>query len=55
VDDLGHLGPGAVADLMVLPAAPFDEPTDLAALAAMRPVVTMMDGVVVHGHEPDRS
>jgi hypothetical protein len=29
-----------------------DDPTDLAALAALRPVVTVMDGEVAHGGVP---
>jgi predicted amidohydrolase YtcJ len=53
--DLGHLGAGAVADLIVVPAEPLDDPTDLAALAALRPLVTVMEGQVVHGSEPDRT
>ena len=53
LDDLGHLGSGAVADLIVVPAAPIDDPSDLAAVAAIRPVLTVMDGVAVHGSPPD--
>jgi predicted amidohydrolase YtcJ len=49
LDDIGHLGPGAVADLIVVPAAPLVDPSDLAGLAGLRPVVTVMAGAVVHG------
>jgi predicted amidohydrolase YtcJ len=53
LDDAGHLAPGAVADLIVVPAGPLDDPSDLAALAAIRPILTIMDGVAVHGIPPD--
>jgi predicted amidohydrolase YtcJ len=55
LDDVGHLARGAVADLVVVPAAPLDDPTDLAALATLRPVLTVMDGAVVHGSPPGGS
>jgi predicted amidohydrolase YtcJ len=47
VPDLGHLAPGARADLMVVPAAPFDDPQH-AELAAVRPLATLLDGVPIH-------
>ena len=53
VDDLGHLGPGAAADLIVVPRAPLKDPSDLAALAGLRPTLTVIDGVVVSGSPPD--
>ena len=46
--DVGHLGPGAAADLLVVPAAGFIEPLDAAALAATRPLATLIGGQVVH-------
>jgi hypothetical protein len=46
--DEGHLGPGARADLMVLPSEPFATPGQAAALATLRPIATLLDGVVVH-------
>jgi predicted amidohydrolase YtcJ len=52
LDDQGHLGPGAVADLIVVPAAPLDDPSDLAGLGALRPSLTLIDGAVVHGSPP---
>jgi hypothetical protein len=36
------------ADLLVVPAASFGDQMDAAALAATRPVATLIDGVVVH-------
>jgi predicted amidohydrolase YtcJ len=54
LDDLGHLGSGAVADLIVVPAVPIDDPSDLAAVATLRPVLTVMDGAAVHGSPPER-
>jgi predicted amidohydrolase YtcJ len=46
--DEGHLGPGARADLIVLPAGPFEGPPDAASLVGLRPLVTLLDGEVVH-------
>jgi predicted amidohydrolase YtcJ len=48
VSDIGHLKPGARADLLVVPAAGFAEPLDAAVLAATRPLATLIDGQVVH-------
>jgi predicted amidohydrolase YtcJ len=47
-DDEGHLGPGARADLIVLPAAAVDDPPEAALLAGLRPLATLLDGQVVH-------
>jgi predicted amidohydrolase YtcJ len=47
-DDEGHLGVGTRADLVVLPARPFDGDADPASLAALRPLATLLDGTVVH-------
>ena len=46
--DEGHLGVGARADLVVLPAEPFDGAADAATLAAIRPLATLLDGAVIH-------
>ncbi len=46
--DLGRLIPGMRADLVVVPAAGFADPTDSAALATTRPLATLLDGEVVH-------
>jgi hypothetical protein len=46
--DLGRLTPGMRADLLVVPAAGFGESPDAAALAATRPLATLIDGQVVH-------
>jgi hypothetical protein len=48
VDDQGHLEPGARADLVVVPAAIFDEPADPDVLATSRPQATLLDGEVVY-------
>ncbi len=48
VADQGHLGRGARADLLVLPAAIFASPADADAIAAARPQATLLDGEVVH-------
>jgi hypothetical protein len=53
--DEGHLDVGACADLLVLPGQPFDETREAPsaeALAAMRPLATLLDGIVVH-RSPD--
>jgi hypothetical protein len=46
--DLGRLTARMRADLLVVPAASFGDQMDAAALAATRPVATLIDGVVVH-------
>lgn len=46
--DLGRLTPGMLADLLVVPAAGFNDPLDAAALATTRPLATLIDGHVVH-------
>jgi len=48
ITDEGHLDVGARADLLVLPAAPFDEPPDTERLGAVRPLMTLLDGAIVH-------
>lgn len=48
LSDVGHLTPGARADLLVVPAAGLAEPLDAAALATTRPLATLIDGQVVH-------
>jgi predicted amidohydrolase YtcJ len=48
LSDLGHLTPGARADLLVVPAAGFGERLDAAALATTRPLATLIDGQVVY-------
>lgn len=45
---LGRLMPGYRADLLVVSAQRFSEPFDAAAFARTRPLVTMIDGEVVH-------
>jgi predicted amidohydrolase YtcJ len=47
--ELGRLVPGCRADLIVVADGGFREPFDAAALAATRPLVTMLDGEIVHG------
>jgi len=47
-DDLGRLTPGMRADLLVVPSAGFADPINAAALAATRPLATLIDGRVVH-------
>jgi predicted amidohydrolase YtcJ len=46
--DLGRLLPGFRADLLVVPAAAWRDPVDIGLLAAIRPLVTLLDGEVVH-------
>jgi predicted amidohydrolase YtcJ len=46
VDDLGHLGVGAHADLMVLPANVLETPADPDILGTVRPIATMFEGEV---------
>jgi predicted amidohydrolase YtcJ len=46
--DMGRLTPGALADLLVVPAPGFAEPLDAAALATTRPLATLIEGQVVH-------
>ncbi|HKZ92366.1 MAG TPA: amidohydrolase [Candidatus Limnocylindrales bacterium] len=45
--DEGHLDVGARADLLILPAEPFDGPASAEQLASVRPLATMLDGSVV--------
>jgi len=47
-DDLGRLLPGYVADLLVVPAVAMSGNSDPAALAVTHPLVTLIDGHVVH-------
>jgi len=57
-DDLGRLVVGARADLVVVPAHGLADPGERGArLAAVRPMATLVDGVVAHqapGFDPDR-
>ncbi|MDL2335183.1 MAG: amidohydrolase [Chloroflexota bacterium] len=46
-NDLGRLTVGSRADLLIVPAAGFAEPLDADALAATRPLATLIDGQVV--------
>jgi hypothetical protein len=48
IDDEGHLDIGARADLLVVPAATFDEPADPEVIARVRPLATLLDGEVVY-------
>jgi hypothetical protein len=48
LSDQGHLDVGARADLLVVPATIFDEPTDADGLATTRPLATLLDGEVIH-------
>jgi predicted amidohydrolase YtcJ len=50
--DVGRLVAGSAADLVVVPADGLREPVDAAALAATRPLATLIDGEIVH-HHPD--
>jgi predicted amidohydrolase YtcJ len=52
LDDQGHLGVGARADLLVVPGAIFDAPADPGVLASARPLATLLDGEVVY-RRPD--
>jgi predicted amidohydrolase YtcJ len=47
---LGRLMPGSRADLLVVPAGPFEEsrPFEPAAFASMRPLATLIDGETAH-------
>ena len=47
-DDLGRLLPGYIADLIVVPALVAEDDSDPAALAAIRPTTTLIDGAVVY-------
>jgi predicted amidohydrolase YtcJ len=47
IHDQGHLDVGAHADLIVVPAAIFEEPADPDVLASTRPLLTMLDGEAV--------
>jgi predicted amidohydrolase YtcJ len=46
--DQGHLGVGARADVLIVPAGPFRRTDDADALASIRPLATLLDGEVVH-------
>jgi predicted amidohydrolase YtcJ len=46
--DLGWLGVGCRADLLIVPSAGFGEPVDPAALARTRPLATLIGGRIVH-------
>lgn len=48
VDDQGHLGTGARADLLVVRADMFAATDDPDVLASTRPLATLLDGEVVH-------
>ncbi len=48
VEDQGHLGPGARADLLVVPADMFEAPDDADVLEHTRPQATLLDGEVVY-------
>ena len=47
--DLGRLLPGYIADLIVVPSAIAGEEPDPAAVAALRPAATLIEGLLVHG------
>ncbi len=47
--DLGRLLPGYVADLIVVPRILAEDEPDPAEIASIRPLLTMIDGEVVHG------
>jgi hypothetical protein len=57
IDDEGHLGAGARADLIVVPAEGVDgDPRPGGPLGRTRPLATLIDGEVIHlapGFEPD--
>ena len=46
--DGGRLVAGHRADLLVVPAVGFSDPLDASALAATRPLATLIDGELVH-------
>ena len=46
--ELGRLVPGCRADLIVVPDAGFRETSDFSVLASTRPLVTLVEGEVVH-------
>ena len=48
VTDQGHLGAGARADLLVVPADLFESPDDPDVLEHTRPLATLLDGEVVY-------
>jgi predicted amidohydrolase YtcJ len=48
LEDQGHLGSGARADLLVVPADMFAAPDDPDVLAHTRPLATLLDGEVVY-------
>jgi predicted amidohydrolase YtcJ len=47
--DLGRLVPGALADLIIVADIVANEESDPAELAAVRPLATFIDGVLIHG------
>jgi predicted amidohydrolase YtcJ len=47
-ESLGRLVAGCSADLLIVPATGFTEPLDASALAATRPLVTLMDGEICY-------
>jgi len=51
IDDQGHLGVGARADMLVLPTAILHEPSDPDLIAGTRPLATLLDGDVVFREE----
>lgn len=48
VEDQGHLGVGARADLLVIPADMFDTAGDPDVLCGTRPLATVLDGEIIH-------
>ena len=48
IDDQGHLGAGARADLLVVPADLFEAPDDPDVLSGTRPLATLLDGEVCY-------
>ena len=48
LSDVGRLAPGCRADLLVVARALVEEPFDAAAVAAARPIATLIDGRPVH-------
>lgn len=46
--DQGHLGVGARADLLVVPADLVEKGDDPDVLGTVRPVATLLDGIVIH-------
>jgi hypothetical protein len=48
IEDQGHLGIGARADLLVVPADMFDAAGDPDVLCGTRPLATVLDGEIIH-------